>query len=58
MQLHKRLANEQVRKILEAYETGGLEVGECQELLGVSRSRFFELIKKFRSNRENFCGVK
>lgn len=54
MQLHKRLSTEQVKRIVEGYQQGQLERKECQELLDISRSRFFELMKEYRQKKELF----
>lgn len=54
MQLHKRLANEQVRVLFDNYFKGLIAVDEALEFLGIGRSRFFLLLRKYRENPESF----
>ncbi len=53
-QLHKRFSDEQVGSFLQAYHQKLLGVEEVLELLGISRSRFFELLRSFRSDPLSF----
>lgn len=48
-QLHKRLDNETVVTILERYLTHDLSVTEAMSYLGLKRSRFFAVLKAYRS---------
>ena len=54
MQLHKRLTTEQARVILKAYGDGNLSVKEGLDLLGVKRTVFFDLRKRYLKSPETF----
>ena len=54
MQLHKRLSTNQVKRIVEGYQQGQLGTEECQQLLDVGRSRFFELVGEYREKKGLF----
>ena len=45
-QLHKRFSAEQVKMFLEKYLNEKVELIYILEMLGVKRSRFFELLKQ------------
>jgi transposase len=49
-QLHRRLTDEQIRLIIKNYCEGQLTRAEVQETLGVSKSRFFVLLKIYRQD--------
>ncbi len=49
-QLHKKFTDEQVKAILRNYKTGQMIQEHVQELLGVSKSRFFVLLRQYRDN--------
>ena len=49
-QLHKRFSDEQVRAIFRNYNDGQMRREEAQELLEISKSQFFVLLKEFRAN--------
>jgi len=53
-QLHKKFNSLQVSEILGKYETGNVKREVLQEILGVGRSRFFDLIKAYRQDTQNF----
>jgi hypothetical protein len=53
-QIHKRFTDEQVRMLLQSYSKGQLSQDDVQELLGIGRSRFFELLKDYRGDPEGF----
>ncbi|MDR1418058.1 MAG: hypothetical protein LBI80_02735 [Endomicrobium sp.] len=53
-QLHKKFNSEQVKEILNKYERGKAKRETIQEILGLGRSRFFDLIKKYRQKGINF----
>jgi hypothetical protein len=53
-QLHKRLSEEQVAFLFQAYRQGLMNREEVQETLGIGRSRFFELWRAFRQSPEAF----
>lgn len=54
MQLHKRLNNDQVKTIFKGYKERNFSVQEALNLLGVKRSRFFLLLKRYQESPANF----
>jgi len=44
-QVHKRFAAEQVKVLLKGYRQGILDRPAVEETLGISRSRFFVLLR-------------
>ena len=53
-QLHKRFTDDQVKVLLQGYCQGLLARDEIQEMLGISKTRFFELLKEYRQDPEAF----
>lgn len=53
-QLHKRFTDEQVLSMLRSYDQGLLDRDEVLNLLGVSHSRFHELLKAYRVDPSAF----
>ena len=53
-QVHKRFAAEQVKVLLKGYCQGALDRPGIEEILGVSRSRFFILLREYRRNPDGF----
>jgi transposase len=53
-QLHKRFSDDQVRVMLQGYCQGLLSRTEIQDMLGVSKSRFFVLLKQYRQDPTAF----
>ena len=53
--IHKPFSNEQVAFLLDAYLEGRAKSTEVQEILGVGRSRFFELLQEYRRDPEGFA---
>jgi len=53
-QLHKRFPEEQVRALLERYLRKEIELRYIVEILGIRRSRFFELLKWYRDDPDKF----
>lgn len=47
-QLHKRFTKEQVESILTKYERRQIKAKEAYRYLGVSKSRFFEIVEKYK----------
>jgi transposase len=47
-QIHKRFTTDQVRVLLQGYCQGAIERAPIEEMLGISRSRFFALLKEYR----------
>ncbi len=53
-QLHKRFSSDQVRELLERYSKKEIERKFLQEILAISRRRFFMLLKQYKENPQNF----
>jgi len=53
-QVHKRFAAEQVKVLLKGYCQGLLDRPAIEEILGISRSRFFVLLREYRHNPDEF----
>lgn len=47
-QIHKRFTADQVRVLLRSYCQGTLDRGAVEEVLGISKTRFFALLKEYR----------
>jgi hypothetical protein len=52
--IHKKFTTEQIKALLDAYENGHISRAELEHTLGIGRSRFFALIKLYRSNSGDF----
>ena len=55
--LHKRFTAEQVKVLLKAYCQGTVDRSAIEETLGINRSRFFALLKRYRLNPDQFSIV-
>jgi transposase len=53
-QLHNRFSDEQVRAILNKYAEGELSASQAQDMLGLSRSQFFEWVKRHKEGGQKF----
>ena len=53
-QLHKRFTSDQVQELLERYLKKEVERIYVQEILGISRRRFFMLLNQYRENPSHF----
>jgi hypothetical protein len=53
-QLHKRFTSDQVKELLERYLKNEVERKYIQEVLGISRRRFFMLLKQYKENPQRF----
>jgi hypothetical protein len=53
-QLHKKFVDGQIKSLLERYLSDEIEIVYILEILGIGRSRFFELLKEYRENPDNF----
>jgi hypothetical protein len=53
-QLHKRFSDEQIRLLFKRYGEGLMSRTEIEEIIGVSKTRFFALLKAYRLNPETF----
>ncbi len=47
-QMHKRFTTEQVRALLKGYHQETLDRAAIEEILGISKSRFFVLLREYR----------
>jgi len=47
-QVHRRFSDEQVRNLLRSYEEGFMERSQVEDVLGISKTRFFALLKLYR----------
>lgn len=54
MQIHKRFTNEQVMALLKGYCHGTLDRLTIEEILGISKTRFFALVRQYRRDPNNF----
>ena len=53
-QLHKRFTVEQIKVLLRGYVQGTMSRTEVEEMLHISKTRFFALLKDYRENPETF----
>jgi hypothetical protein len=53
-QVHRRFTGEHVRNLLRGYAEGLLDRGGVEELLGIGKTQFFALLKRYRKNPETF----
>ena len=53
-QIHKRFTTEQVRALLKGYHQGTLDRAAIEEILGISKSSFFVLLREYRQNPGEF----
>ena len=53
-QIHRRFTTEQVRALLKGYHQGTLDRAAIEEVLGISKSRFFVLLREYRQNPGEF----
>ena len=52
--IHKKFTNDQVKELLQKYVNGEVERKYLQEILGIGKSRFFEIIQTYRANPQQF----
>ena len=53
-QIHKKLTDAQVKEFLQKYLNKEVERKYLQEILGIGKSRFFEIIQSYRKNPNTF----
>ena len=53
-QIHKKFSNEQVKELMQKYLNKETERKYIQEILGIGKSRFFEIIQSYRANPQQF----
>ncbi len=49
-QIHKRFTSDQVRVLLQGYCQAAIDRAAIEEVLGISKSRFFALLKEYRQD--------
>ena len=53
-QLHKKFTDNQVKDLVARYQKKEIERKYLQEILGIQKTRFFDLLKQFKTNPSNF----
>ncbi len=53
-QLHKRFSDEQVKMLLKRYTNEKVELRYILQTRRIRRRRFFELLKEYKNNPDNF----
>lgn len=53
-QIHKKFKIQQVKELFNRYNNKELTRGRVQEMLDISKSHFFKLIKQYRQNPQDF----
>ncbi len=53
-QLHKKFLDEQVKSLFRRYLNKEIERKYIQEILGISKARFFILLRDYRKDPESF----
>ncbi len=53
-QIHKKFTDNQVKDLIERYLKREIESKYIQQILGIGKTRFFALVKKFRTNPNVF----
>ena len=53
-QIHTKFTSDQVKELLQKYILKGVERKYPQQILGIGKSRFFELVQSYRNNPETF----
>jgi len=54
VQLHKRFADKEVRELLKRYVAGEVKRKHIEKILGISKRRFFQLVKGYRESGDSF----
>jgi len=53
-QLHKIFSNNQVKLLLKSYLNQEIKMKYVLQMLQIKRSKFFELLTRYRNNPDNF----
>ena len=53
-QIHKRFSDSQIKALIESYLNKEIELSYILSILGIGRSRFFEILKTYRQNPKAF----
>jgi len=54
VQIHKKFNNDQVKELIERYMAQKVGRKYVQEILGIKKTRFFDLVKQLKEDPENF----
>ncbi len=54
LQLHKNFTNGQVKSLFEKYSKKEIKLNYIMQMLKIKRSRFFELLAKYRKDPDSF----
>jgi len=54
VQLHKKFSDEQIKQLFQRYLNKKLKRKYLQEILGIGKTRFFSLIKRYKDNPDKF----
>lgn len=54
VQLHKKFLDKEVKSLLESYLSKEIEINHILQILGIKRSRFFELLDEYKNNPDGF----
>jgi hypothetical protein len=53
-QIHNKFTADQIEILFRSYETGHICRAEIEKSLGIGKTRFFALLKKYRTAPESF----
>ena len=53
-QLHKKFTDHQVKELICRYLAKEIERSYIEEILGIKRRRFYQLVKEYRKNPDSF----
>lgn len=53
-QVHRRFSSDQIKMLLSSYEQGHITRDEIQNTMGIGKTRFFGLLRKYRQQPQNF----
>jgi len=53
-QIHKKFTDDQIKSLMKRYLQKDIERKYIQEILGIKKRRFFELLKQYRADPESF----
>ena len=53
-QLHKNFTDDQVKSLLKSYVDKKIKINYILQILRIKRSRFFELLTRYRKDPDNF----
>ena len=56
-QLHKKFQDHQIKEPIRRYLSKEIERSYIQEILGIGKTRFFALVKKYKEDPDSFSIV-